>query len=388
MEVRSSDSTSAGRRRLTILDEEGAVVTPEDFAKYRDVWDGHRVLDNHGKLDKARHTDRKLNKRIDHRHHLIDAITIALTSRSLFAQMARQYKLDCERVGTSEKPRLRIGEALPLRNMRELALAAVRECPLSIKPDRYPDGAMYKDNPYGRAYSEKDDCFMLTKRSKLGDLVIDLKEKKGKDGAPKKTIELQARENILAIVSNQTRQIVLAEFERRLKDGKTVEETMLEPIYQNLYGKNIEIKKVVFFSTYSAEEASPIEHANKDNAAKPFFKYLRDDEYAYMEIINHKNGTQSVNLVSRREGMAQKGKKVSQGVIRYYKGDIVEDITSGIRYKVKKYAAKSNGKPRPTLIALRWTESGGNIDKIKQSAGRMDFFDERLSQIILVNQNV
>ncbi|MGQ0443221.1 MAG: type II CRISPR RNA-guided endonuclease Cas9 [Methylophilaceae bacterium] len=373
---------------LPILDEEGAVVTPEDFAKYRDVWEGHRVLDNHGKLDKARHTDRKLDKRIDHRHHLIDAITIALTSRSLFAQMARQYKSDSERVAINEKPRLRIGEVLPLKNVRDLALKVVRKCPLSIKPDRYPDGAMFKDNPYGRAYSEKDDCFMLTKRSNLIDLVVDLKEKKRKDGVPKKTVEQQARENILSIVSNQIRQIVLTEFEIRLKDGKTVEEAMREPIYQNLYGKKIEIKKVVCFSVYSAEEAAPIEHINYKNPTKSFFKYLRDDGYACMEIRSIENGQIEPRLVDVQEGMQQKSKKKPKNVERYYKGDVVEDITTGLKYRIKKFAASDGKNPRPTIITVRWTDSAEDVGKVKQADGRLDFFNERLIQIKLVTQNV
>lgn len=386
---------------LPILDEEGAVVTPEDFAKYRDVWEGHRVMDNHGKLDKARHTDRKLDKRIDHRHHLIDAITIALTSRSLFAQMARQYKLDSERVGLSEKPRLRIGEALPLKNVRELALKAVRECPLSIKPDRKPDGAMFKDNPYGRAFSEKEERFMLTKRSKLIDLVVDLKEKKSKDGSPKQTIEQQAKENILSIVSNKTRGIVLAEFEKRLKNGKTVIEALLEPIYQETYLSNktkpLPIKKVVCFTTYSAEEASPVEHPNNRKLAehpsckkpvKPLYKFLRDDGYAYMEILKNENGVSTARLVDVQEGMQEKEKKEPQNVTRFYKGDVVQDLSTGLKYRVKKFAAGVRDNPRPKIIAIRYTESASNIDLVKKAAGRIEFIDEGLFNIKLVNQNV
>jgi CRISPR-associated endonuclease Csn1 len=386
---------------LPVLDEEGQVISPEDFAKYRDVWEGHKVLNSHGKLDKSRHTDRKLEKRLDHRHHLIDAITIALTSRALFQQMARQYKLDSERVGVDEKPRLRISEALPLKNVRELALAAVKECPLSIKPDRYPDGAIFKDNPYGSASNDKEER-MLTKRYKLIDLVIDLKEKKAKDGSPKKTIEEQARENILSIVSDTTRRIVLAEFDKRIQAGKTIIEAMSEPMYQDIYSsektKPLPIKKVVCFTAFSAEEAWPpitfpnkrklAEHPNCKKPVKPHEKFLRDDGYAYMEIAKHEDGLPTVRLVDVQEGLAEKGKKEPQGVTRYYKGDVVEDLTAGKRYRIKKFAASDGKKPRPTMITLAWTESAEDVGKIKQSAGRMDFFNERLLQIKLVNQNV
>lgn len=377
---------------LPVLDEEGQVITPDEFEKYRDVWEGHKVLDGHGKLDRARHTDRKLNKRIDHRHHLIDAITIALTSRALFQQMARQYKLDSERVGVDEKPRLRIGEALPLKNVRELALAAVKECPLSIKPDRYPDGAIFKDNPYGRAYDDKEERYMLTKRYKLIELVADLKEKKAKDGSPKRTIEDQARENILNIVSPTIRQVILAEFDKRIQAGKTIVEAMSEPIYQELYSSNhsqpLPIKKVVCFTAYSAEESAPIEHKNNKDPDKPFKKFLRDDGYAYMEITKSEHSSPTIRLVDVQEGLAEKGKKEPLGVTRYYKGDVIEDMSTRLKYRIKKFAAGVRGNLRPKIIAIRYTETAPNVDLVKKAEGRIEFIDEGLLRIRLVNQNV
>lgn len=385
---------------LPILDEEMQVISVEDFDKYRDVWEGHRVLDSHGHLDKSRHTDRKLNKRIDHRHHLIDAITIGLTSRSLFQKMARQYKIDSEREARWQKARLEVGEP-PIKNVREITLAAIRECPLSIKPDRYPDGAMFKDNPYGRAENKQNEKFMLTKRYKLIDLVADLKDKKNKDGSIKQTIEEQAKENILSIVSTTMRRIVLAEFEKRLNAGKTAIEAMLEPIYQDAYLSSetelLPIKRVVCFSAFSAEEASPIEHKNTlapknslrpTKREKPFWKYLRGDGYAYMEIVKNENGIATPRLVDTQEGMKQKGKSKPKNTERYYKGDVVEDLATGLRYRIKKFSASDGKNPRPTMITLRWTESADDVGKVKQADGRMDFFNERLSQIKLVNQNV
>ncbi|MDX1915858.1 MAG: type II CRISPR RNA-guided endonuclease Cas9 [Methylophilus sp.] len=385
---------------LPILDEEMQVVTVEDFEKYRDVWEGHKVLDAHGHIDKSRHTDRKLNKRIDHRHHLIDAITIGLTSRSLFQNMARQYKIDSEREMRGQKPRLEVAEP-PIRNIREIALAAVRECPLSVKPDRNPDGSMFKDNPYGRAENEQTGKFMLTKRFKLIDLVADLKDKKNKDGSIKQTIEEQAKENILSIVSPTMRRIVLAEFDKRLKAGKTAIEAMLEPIYHDTYlssgTESLPIKRVVCFSAFSAEEASPIEHKNNRASKnplkltkneKPFWKYLRGDGYAYMEVVKNENGIVSPRLVDIQEGMQQKGKSKPKNTERYYKGDVVEDLATGLRYRIKKFSASDGKNPRPTIITLRWTESADDVGKVKQADGRMDFFNERLSQIKLVNQNV
>ncbi|MGB4812872.1 MAG: type II CRISPR RNA-guided endonuclease Cas9 [Methylophilaceae bacterium] len=367
---------------LPVLDDEGNVITPEEFERYRPIWEGHRAE------DKANHTDRKLDKRIDHRHHLIDAITIGLTSRGMFQQMARQYKADTEREARGQRPRLEVAEP-PLRNVRELALKVIKECPLSIKPDRRPDGAIFKDNPYGRAFSESENRFMLTKRYKLIDLVADLKEKKGKDGAPKKTIEQQAKESILSIVSPTTRRLVLEVFEKRLQIGKTIIEAMSEPIYQETYLSKtthpLQVKKVVCFSAFSAEEAIPIEHPLPQ---KRFKKYLRADEYAYMEVQTSVNATFVVKLVDKQEGMVQKNKLIPIGVSRYYKGDVVEDLDTGLFYRVKKFAAGAKDNPRPKLITIRYTESASNINLVKKAAGRKEFIDEGLLKIRLVNQNV
>lgn len=312
---------------LPILDEERAVVTPEDFAKYRHVWEGHRVLDSHGKLDKARHTDRKLDKRIDHRHHLIDAITIALTSRSLFAQMARQYKLDSERVGLSEKPRLRVGEALPLKNVRELSLKAVRECPLSIKPDRYPDGAIFQETAYGAAVRDGEDKARLTLRVKLSDL-IDLK---------KGTIE-QAHKAIATIVSEITRGIILKAFDARVASGITAPQALSEPIFQQLYGNKIAIKKVNCFTGIYADNVAIISHVDKNG--REHSKRMINGGYSYLEAeIIEGRLVGRPRLVKIQQAMKSKKQSKKEGIIRFYKGDTVLDVGDGKKYKIGMFKA-------------------------------------------------
>lgn len=316
---------------LPILDEEGAVVTPEDFAKYRDVWEGHRVLDSHGKLDKARHTDRKLDKRIDHRHHLIDAITITLTSRGLFAQMARQYKLDSERVGLSEKPRLRIGEALPLKNVRELALAAVRECPLSIKHDRYPDGAIFEDTAYGVVYRDDQSRGLLTKRINVADLGK-------KDG---KTTEKSARDAIDKIVSNLIRQLVTTHFETEiLKSDATPQRVLLLPVYQTNFGKKIPIKKVKCFTGKYADDVTIISHTSKNG--HEHFKRLVNNGYAYLEteMLDGRIGKQE--LVNINQAMKRKNKAKSENMMRLHKGDTVLDSKDGKKYRIGYFTLEGN----------------------------------------------
>ncbi|MDP3211937.1 type II CRISPR RNA-guided endonuclease Cas9 [Methylotenera sp.] len=311
---------------LPILDEEGAVVTPQDFTKYRDVWEGHKVLDSHGKLDKLRHTDRKLDKRIDHRHHLIDAITIALTSRSLFAQMARQYKLDSERVGLSDKPRLRIGDALPLKNVRELALLAVRECPLSIKPDRYPDGAIFQETAYGKALRDGEGKERLTLRVKIVDLID---RKKG-------TTE-QARKAIQTIVSDIIREIVSKAFEARVT-SKTAVDALAEPIYQNLYGKQMQIKKVCCFTSIYADNVAIISHVDKNG--REHSKRMINGGYSYLEAeIREGRLVGQPNLVKIQQAMMGKKLPKKEGIVRFYKGDTVLDVGDGKKYRIGMFKA-------------------------------------------------
>lgn len=312
---------------LPVLDEEGQVVTPEDFEKYRDVWEGHKVLDNHGKLDKTRHTDRKLDKRLDHRHHLIDAITIALTSRSLFQQMARQYKLDSERVKAGEKARLKIGEALPLTNVRELALAAVKECPLSIKPDRYPDGAMFQETAYGIALKEGEDKSRLTLRVKVAELID---RKKG-------TVE-QARKAIQNIVSDSIRELVSKAFDSRVVSGRSAPEALAEPIYQTLYGQRVQIKKVKCFTGNYADDVAIISHTSKNG--REHLKRLPNAGYAYLETEIRDGRVVRQGLVNTQQAMKRKGREIGEGVIRLHKGDVVLDSKDGKNYRIGYFKAE------------------------------------------------
>lgn len=297
---------------LPILDDEGKVISPEDFDKYRDVWEGHKV-------DKSRHTDRKLDKRIDHRHHLIDAITIALTSRSLYQKMARQYKLESERVGNHEKPRLEIPSP-PLKNVRELALAAVKECPLSIKPDRYPDGAMFQETAYGVAVKEGEEKSRLTLRIKVVDLID---RKKG-------TVE-QARKAIQSIVSTTIRERVSNAFESRIAGGIPAPEALAQPIFQTLYGERMEIKKVRCFTGNYADD-EPIKHISKDGRVHK--KHLMNAGYAYLETKIQDEKIVEQELVSIQTAMKIKNKPISDNVVRFHKGDVVIDSEDKQRYRI------------------------------------------------------
>jgi CRISPR-associated endonuclease Csn1 len=307
---------------LPVLDEDESVITPAEFELYRDVWEGHSVP------DKSRYTDRKLNKRIDHRHHLIDAITIALTSRSLFQQMARQYKLDSERLSNGKRPRLQVLEP-PLKNVRELALKAIQECPLSIKPDRYPDGKMFQDTAYGVAQKNDEDKLRLTLRKPLANLID---RKKG-------TIE-QARKAIASIVSDTIRELVSHAFESRIAAGTTAAAALAEPIYHTLYGKRLPIKRIRCYTDKYAEDAMLVTHVSKDG--REHFKRLLHNEYAYLETEFSGGRIVRQSLVPRQQAMKCRRSPAGDDVIRLHKRDSVLDVKDGKKYRIGYFTAEGN----------------------------------------------
>ena len=57
--------------------------------------------------------DRFIDKRIDHRHHVIDALVTAMTSRGLYQKMAKHWKAERE---AGRKPNLSVSP--PMRNVQ------------------------------------------------------------------------------------------------------------------------------------------------------------------------------------------------------------------------------------------------------------------------------
>ena len=307
---------------LPILDDEGKVITPEDFERYQKIWEGHRAE------DKANHTDRKLDKRIDHRHHLIDAITIGLTSRAVFQQMARQYKLDTEREARGQRPHLEV-PIPPILNVRELALKVIKECPLSIKPDRRPDARIFQETAYGVAQKEGEGRARLTLRQPLNRL-IDTKTG---------NVE-QARKAIKNIVSEIIQELVTKAFEARVSSGVSAPSALAEPIYQNLYGKKIAIKKVVCYTDKYSDNALPIVHKSADG--REHIKRLLHDGYAYLETERTDGRILKQELVTIQQAMKHKNKTLQDGVSRLSKGDVVFNNEDGKRYRIGYFTLEGN----------------------------------------------
>ena len=307
---------------LPLLDVDGNGVTPEEFQQYRQLWEGHAGAGN------GHYTDRRLDKRLDHRHHLIDAITIALTSRGLFQRMAREYKLESERLSAGEHPRLKAVEP-PIRQIREQALRAVTECALSIRPDRYPGGAFFQDTAYGVALRPGNSRQELTRRRLLSALVD-----------PKKGTLSQARKAIASIVSDTIRACVSTAFESRIASGASPAQALAMPIFQNLYGRPLPVRKVTCFTGKYADGAITVVHTDKDQ--RSHHKHLVSDGFAYLEAEIKDGKVVRQKLVTTHEAMQGTRKPPGPGIIRLHKGDTVRDSKDNKTYRVGYFTSEGN----------------------------------------------
>ena len=320
---------------LPVLDSEGKLIEPEYFAKLKKYLEGHPVRREDREANPDFEFNRRPDKRLDHRHHLIDAITLSLTSRGLFQQMAKNYKTAAEkmqprdgetsddrerRIKNETRLRLEVPEP-PLRNVRAAALDAVRECSITIKPDRYPDGALFKDTAYGVAQRDGEDRLRLALRQPVAGL--------GKTQG--KTSPEAVHKAIANIISDEVRRIIEGEFDARIAQGMEAGAALTQPIMHPLYGKPI--RKVRCFESY-AEDAQPIGFTSRNGEHR---KYLINAGYAYLELFT--DGSREPRLVKVRDAMREKDKHAPQNVMRIYKGDVVKDSKDDKPYRVGYFKA-------------------------------------------------
>lgn len=311
---------------------------PEAFATLKKYLEGHPVRHEDREAHPSFNFNRRPDKRLDHRHHLIDAITLALTSRSLFQQMARNYKTETEKMlprdgenteqrerRLNHETRLRLNAPEPpLRNVRAAALEAVRVCKISIKPDRYPDGALFKDTAYGISQREGEDRLRLTLRQ----TVAELGKQRGKTSVE------SARKAIATIVSTDVQRIINGAFEDRISNGMDASTALALPVRHPLYDKPI--RKVRCFEGY-ADDAQRIVFTSR---LGEHCKYLVNSGYAYLELTS--DGSKPPRLVKTIDAMRDKGKPTPQGVVRVYKRDIITDSKDEKPYPIGYFTAEGN----------------------------------------------
>lgn len=359
---------------LPVLDQDGEKITPEEFERFRSYWEGHS-----GKG--IERTDRKIDKRIDHRHHLIDALVIAQTSRSLYQRMAKNYKSLAERQQAGEAVRLRLFVEPPLNNVREQALTLVQNADIRHKPDRHVGGPLFKGTAY-KKITVSENSTRMTLRVKLMELT------------DTKASLNEARKGILDIVSPETRRIVSETFEKRIKDAEhrgltepqAVKEALSMPIPDDRYtprnGKKMphsfQITHVRIFQRsgrgfLDGESGIQIDvsgrsHQRKDPTKDPrnHWKHYISDGYAYVSLIFNDGAlsTEESRSVTLYEATRPINKSLKKGQeIRIFRGDTLTDPATGKKVLVHQILADAKVRIGPTSESRTWAalkkESGG-----------------------------
>ncbi|SER14861.1 CRISPR-associated endonuclease, Csn1 family [Solimonas aquatica] len=306
---------------LPVLDEEGKAITRVEFDRHRLWWDGQ---ERHAGAIPA---DRRPDKRIDHRHHIVDALVISLTSRSLFVRMAQNYKLEREREKRGERARMSLHEAPPIPLIRDLALEIVRNVEIRHKRDHHPDGALFDQTAYGRSRKpDEGGSHLLTSSKRLASLIDPANA--GKTRGRLETIE-----------SEKTREIVLSAFEQRLRAGKSLKQIFDEPVVHPQYGTHISRVRLLRESEHTA---AVVRHKNRHG--QMLEKRYTHSGNAYLEImIEDGKLVGAPRLVNIQEAMLEKSSRPPHGVRRFWKGDTIQDARDGKSFVIRQIKSEGGG---------------------------------------------
>jgi CRISPR-associated endonuclease Csn1 len=303
---------------LPVLDTDGDKISLDEFSRFKPFWEGH-TSSTHPR------TDRKIDKRIDHRHHLIDALVIAQTSVSLYQRMARHYKELAERRTAGEAVRLKLEAEPPIRDLREKALNLVKQVAVVHKPDRHGGGAFFQEFAYGTTTVDDDGRLYLCRRKNLASFV-------------KKTDSVEkARKQIKSIVSSEVRKIVQTEFEKRIGAGKSPFEALQDAVPYPLYRNGI---RTVNCIQGLAESASVIGHRSRHAEHK---KVLIDEGWACLVVKSPDGRRVESHLISPRMMAQRSSARSEDGRAVYFKGDTVLDTASGKKYLIRQIKAQAGG---------------------------------------------
>ncbi len=321
-------------------DKPAMPITRDDFDRFRACWENH-----HG--PEIERTDRRIDKRIDHRHHLIDALVIGLTDRSLYMGMAKSYKERMEQraKGVRGIKPWQTPEP-PLRNIREVALGLVRTANVKHKADRHPAGAFFQQTAYAKTYTDEG-------KSRIA-LSIDLLALTDSNYSLDK-----ARKGISDIVSTETKEIVSEEFERRVASGQDVKAALSAPIVDVRYGTLIRQVRVYqrlgrgFASGEDAIKVALAGRAFRNNPSQG--KYYLSDGYAYIALIANERGV-IIDAISVRSADAPIFDQSRVGR-RIFRGDTVID-ESGNRHLVHQILADGVIRTAPLIESRSWIQLG------------------------------
>jgi CRISPR-associated endonuclease Csn1 len=290
---------------LPVLDREGVALTSADFQRHKRFWEGHDE-----RAGGVEVTERRPDKRIDHRHHLVDALVISLTDRRLFKAMADHYRIESEKARRGERARLSRYAAPPVNDIRDLALDLVTQTLPRHKPDRHPNGALFERTAYGLSREAAENGDFKLALSKPLKALIDVK------GASVEKI----RKSLEKIESNTTRTTVLHAFDTRLASGTPLKQVFDEDILHPQFNKPI--RRVRLLGN-SADTATRVAHTNR--RGEVLHKHYVHDGNAYLEVtVRDGKLVGSPRMMNMQAAMGEKGIRPASDVLRFWKGDTVK----------------------------------------------------------------
>ncbi len=323
---------------LPVLDEQGNALDPGDL----------------------RDPETRPDKRLDHRHHLVDAVAIACSTPGLFQRMARDYKHASEHTPPGGKVKMRLCVDAPMPDLRERVKALVASCPVRHKPDRHPDGQLFEDTAYRLVEVEGKDGereWRLASRKRLKDVT---------DGnvTPKKL-----RDFIKGIVYPATRRAVEKAVEERLAQGVKAANVFDEPILHPVTGKPI--KRVFWASEKQGGYETillrkDVDARTLERSPNAYRKRLKHAGFAWLEV-NRDTGERRLAPVV--EGVRRKHEPAPANVVRFFKGDTIIHPKDGRRYVVRQIKSEDGGTLICTLVTetrpVRELSSASGLKKIK-----------------------
>jgi CRISPR-associated endonuclease Csn1 len=340
LETKVDPKRDAPDNHLPLFDEEGQPVTREEFERFRPCWENH-----HG--PEVERTERRLDKRIDHRHHLIDALVIGLTDRRLYMAMARGYKERMEQraAGARHVKPWQTPEP-PLREIRDTALRLVRDVVVKHKTDRHAAGAYFQQTAYAKAYDDDGKSRIV--------LSVDLLELTD----AKFSLD-RARRGIEDIVSEGTRRIVSQEFERRVASGRDIKTALSEPVPDPRYRtviRQVRVLQRLGRGYASGEDAIKVPLSGRSHRGdESNGKYYLSDGYAFVAVVANDEGGH-IDAVSVRSADVPRF-ALSRVVRRIFRGDTLID-ENGQRHVVHQILADGAIRTAPTVETRSWIQLG------------------------------
>jgi len=297
------------------------------------------------------------SKRMDHRHHFIDACVIGLTSRSLFQKAAKAFRDQAGHADNWNDIEFKADPPIEVQVLRRQVLDVCRKMVVSHKPDRFLSAKLFGDNPFGLQSTIEGDeeRKWLTHRVPVIDLVSKT-TKNGREALPETT----ARKNLEHVAGKELQTLLLDKLDECL-----LEDIPFQQGFANLRRytseKSPPIKLVkIRVTKFDSESHQIIEHRQAQLPGKRY-KVLQSVENAYVEVKEEDDGV-DVKVVPMFKALA--AGKPGKRICRFFKGDMVKTSADTQVYVIQKIARPSDSKP-VRIWLIPHTESrtvGGNAD--------------------------